>query len=93
MCIRDSIYALDHHVGRLAEDHQHAKILADALKKATFVSSVMPVETNIVLFDIKPELKVEQVVKAFKDNGVLCNATSVSYTHLDVYKRQVSACT
>ena len=82
------IYALDHHVGRLAEDHQHAKILADALKKATFVSSVMPVETNIVLFDIKPELKVEQVVKAFKDNGVLCNATSNKtirfVTHLDI---------
>lgn len=82
------IYALDHHVGRLAEDHQHAKILADALKKATFVSSVMPVETNIVLFDVKPELKVEQVVKAFKDNGVLCNATSNKtirfVTHLDI---------
>lgn len=82
------IYALDHHVGRLAEDHQHAKILADALEKATFVSSVMPVETNIVLFDIKPEFKVEQVVKAFKDNGVLCNATSNKtirfVTHLDI---------
>lgn len=82
------IYALDHHVGRLAEDHQHAKILADALKKAIFVSSVMPVETNIVLFDVKPELKVEQVVKALKDNGVLCNATSNKtirfVTHLDI---------
>ncbi len=82
------IYALDHHVNRLAEDHQHAKVLADALGKATFVSYVMPVETNIVLFDIAPELKVEQVVKAFKDKGVLCNATSNKtirfVTHLDI---------
>lgn len=82
------IYALDHHVNRLAEDHQHTKVLADALGKATFVSYVMPVETNIVLFDIAPELKVEQVVKAFKDKGVLCNATSNKtirfVTHLDI---------
>ena len=82
------IYALDHHVNRLAEDHQHTKVLADALGKATFVSYVMPVETNIVLFDIAPELKVEQVVKAFKDKGGLCNATSNKtirfVTHLDI---------
>lgn len=82
------IYALDHHIGRLAEDHQHAKALANALSDATFVSSVMPVETNIVLFDVAPNQKVENVVNALASKGILCNATSTKtirfVTHLDV---------
>ncbi|RZL44105.1 MAG: threonine aldolase [Pedobacter sp.] len=82
------IYALDHHVDRLAEDHNHAKALAVTLNNANFVSSVMPVETNIVLFDITPNVKVENVVKALANNGVLCNATSNKtirlVTHLDI---------
>jgi threonine aldolase len=82
------IYALDHHVSRLADDHQHAKVLADALNSASFVSSVMPVETNIVLFDVRPNLKADQVVKALESKGVLCNTTSPKtirfVTHLDV---------
>jgi threonine aldolase len=82
------IYALDHHVNRLADDHQHAKALANALQSASFVSSVMPVETNIVLFDVTSNLKPEQVVKAFEAKGVLCNTTSPKtirfVTHLDI---------
>lgn len=82
------IYALDNNVKRLATDHNHAKALASTLNDASFVSSVMPVETNIVLFDITPNLKVENVVKALANKGVLCNATSNKtgrfVTHLDV---------
>jgi len=82
------IYALDNHVKRLATDHNHAKALAATLTTASFVSSVMPVETNIVLFDITPNLKVDSVVKALANKGVLCNATSNKtvrfVTHLDV---------
>jgi threonine aldolase len=82
------IYALDNHIDRLAEDHQHAKALANELEKASFVSYVMPVETNIVLFDIKQGLNVEQVVKAFEEKGVLCSNTSNKtirfVTHLDI---------
>ncbi len=82
------IYALDHHVNRLADDHLQAKALADALKNASFVSSVMPVETNIVLFDVIPSVKVETVTKTLMANGILCNATSDRtirfVTHLDI---------
>jgi len=82
------IYALDHHVNRLKDDHQHAKALATALNEASFVSSVMPVETNIVLFDVTPNHKVEQVVKALEAKGILCNSTSTKtirfVTHLDI---------
>lgn len=82
------IYALDHHVQRLAEDHTHAQALATALSKANFVSTVMPVETNIVLFDLRDGLKSEQVVKTLAAKGILCNSTSDKtirfVTHLDL---------
>jgi len=82
------IYALDHHVDRLATDHQHAKALADALGKASFVSSVMPVETNIVLFDVTPNLKAAAVVDVLATLGILCGTTSDKtirfVTHLDL---------
>jgi threonine aldolase len=82
------IYALDHHVNRLAEDHQHAKALAEALAKTNYVSAVLPVETNIVLFDVRNGLKSDQVVKALAAKGILCNSTSDKtirfVTHLDL---------
>ncbi len=82
------IYALDHHVSRLADDHAHAKALAQALEKTNFVSSVLPVETNIVLFDVKKGLNAENIVKQLEQKGILCNSTSAQtirfVTHLDV---------
>jgi len=82
------IYALDHHVSRLAEDHGHAKAIAESLNEASFVSSVMPVETNIVLFDVAKDLKAENIVKQLEQKGILCNTTSAQtirfVTHLDI---------
>ena len=43
------IYALDHHIERLKEDHQRAKVLAEVLQTRSYVASVLPVETNIVI--------------------------------------------
>jgi threonine aldolase len=46
------IYALDHHVERLKIDHAHAQgYWAKNLAKMPWVTNVVPVETNIVLFD------------------------------------------
>jgi len=87
------IYALDHHIDRLATDHLHAKALADALAKASFVSSVMPVETNILLFDVKPNLKASAVVDALATAGILCATTSDKtirfVTHLDLSEAMI----
>ena len=46
-------YALENHVDRLAEDHNRAQLIADTLKKLNYVEHLRPVETNIVLFDVK----------------------------------------
>jgi threonine aldolase len=87
------IYALDHHVERLAQDHQHAKALAAALNDVNYVNGVMPVETNIVLFDVAKGLKADDIVQALGKRGILCNATSNKtirlVTHLDISSTMV----
>ena len=89
------IYALDNHVARLTDDHIHAKQLAEALQQASFVASVMDVETNIVLFDVLPSLSTEKIVHALAQKGILCMATSPQtirlVTHLDVSAAMIAA--
>ena len=48
------LYALDHNVERLAEDHRHAAQIASVLEELEWVDGVLPAETNIVIFDISP---------------------------------------
>lgn len=82
------IYALDHQVERLAVDHAHAKALAAALLESSYVAAVMPVETNIVIFDVVKGVKAETVVQHFAEKGIACNvfgANTVRFvTHLDI---------
>lgn len=74
------LYALDHHLERLAEDHAHARLLADAV-------GVDPdrVETNIVAFE-RPDAAA--FVTAAREAGVLVGAVGARtvrlVTHLDV---------
>lgn len=86
------IYALDHHVDRLKDDHAHAKALSEALLKTKYVLSVMSVETNIILFEVAPG-SAAQIVAKFKEKGLLCNATSTStirlVTHLDLSPQMI----
>ncbi len=66
-------YALDHHVDRLKIDHAHAQILAGELAKATWVSNVLPAETNIILFDtVEPAAAIVEKLEA---NGIKCMTT------------------
>ena len=67
------IYALDHHIGGLANDHRRAKVISKSLEKQTWVKEVFPVVTNIViakLEGISPEHLLtklaEQGIKAVK---------------------------
>jgi threonine aldolase len=48
------MYALDHHIDRLAEDHKRAKEIGAALERLPFVKKVEPIDTNIVIFEIDP---------------------------------------
>lgn len=67
------LYALDHHVERLAEDHRRAHDLADAISQIPlFEFTPSTVETNIIVLPIHdPETTPEAVVERLKTEGVL----------------------
>ena len=84
------LYALEHHIQRLSDDHAHAKRLAARLQQIPAVT-IDPtlVETNILFFDVhSPKLSTPAFVAALKQEGVLINAvggsTCRAVTHLDV---------
>lgn len=85
------IYALDHHVDRLKIDHAHAQILANELSRCSWVSNVVPADTNIVLFDtVAP---AAEVLRKLLEKGIKANSTDTHrirfVTHLDVHPEQV----
>lgn len=47
-----AIYALDHHVERLSDDHARAKEIGSVLSSLKYVKKVEPIETNIIIFEI-----------------------------------------
>jgi len=50
------IYALDHHIERLAEDHKKAKEIEAVLKKLNSIKHVQNVETNILIFELNDDV-------------------------------------
>ncbi len=46
-------YALEHNIERLTIDHRHAKQVAEALLKKDFIGKMLPVETNIIIFEVR----------------------------------------
>jgi threonine aldolase len=87
------IYALQNNINRLAEDHKHAKQIADALHKKDFIDNIMPVETNIIIFGIKSPYSSKEFCEQLKRHEILClpiSATQVRMvTHLDVTTEMV----
>ncbi len=64
------LYALDHHVARLAEDHQNAALLAARLAEIPGLS-VTPPETNLVFFEITGDGDAETLARRLRAAGVL----------------------
>jgi threonine aldolase len=65
------LYALEHHVARLAEDHRRARDLEAALARTRGVTRVLPVETNIVLAEVTEPAAVDALLAHVKAHGVL----------------------
>jgi threonine aldolase len=82
------LYALDHHVERLAEDHENARVLADGL--AELGCEVIPPETNIVIFSAS-----DGFVDRMASHGVELSGTPDgrvrAVTHLDVDRAGIDA--
>jgi threonine aldolase len=79
-----ALHALDHHVERLADDHLHARMLAEGLQGLPGVTVQAP-QTNILFVDLTPE-KAVGVVDRLGAAGVLCTGLYRLrfVTHLDV---------
>jgi threonine aldolase len=75
------LYALDHHVERLAEDHENARVLADGL--AELGLEVIPPETNIVIFSA-PDGFVERMARHAVELSGTPDGRVRAVTHLDV---------
>ena len=86
------MYALDHHLERLAEDHQTARRLGELLSDVRGFKPHLP-ETNILLVDVTGSAPA--LVEAARREGVLVNAVSASrirvVTHLDFPPTSVEA--
>jgi threonine aldolase len=64
------IYALDHHIARLADDHRRAKTLADAISGLPGIVHVIPPQTNIVIFDVDPAVGGADFLAALEEKGI-----------------------
>jgi threonine aldolase len=81
------IYAIEHHVERMKEDHRRAKDVSEMLSALPYVASVMNVETNIIIFSLE-HLEATKAFIAFLAqhdiHAVPFGASSVRFvTHLD----------
>ena len=89
------VYALDHNVERLADDHARAKRLAHALAERGLAVDADRVETNFVQLDVAPLTK-EEAIGLLAEQGVGLSATIHptvlrAVTHLDVDDDDIDA--
>ncbi len=94
MAAAGALFALEHHVDRLAEDHRHAQVIAQAVADTPGLLLDPPeVETNLVFFEVDPDLgSAKDVATVLKQRGVLVHLpgpqTIRACTHLDVSSAQ-----
>ena len=90
------VYALEHHVERLAEDHANAHLLAEGLASICGITlEPAEVETNIVFFELSPDAPLSAA--AFSDRLLHNNVRMIAMgptriravTHLDVSRQDI----
>lgn len=84
------IYALENNVVRLKEDHIHAQHLATTLRQNAKVKKVLPVETNIVIFEVE---NAHETAAKLAELGIKTSPFSATHvrmvTHLDVTQEMI----
>ncbi|MEZ4503758.1 MAG: low-specificity L-threonine aldolase [Dehalococcoidia bacterium] len=91
-----ALYALEHHVERLPEDHANARHLAEGLASMPHVVlDPTEVDTNIVFFELEPAVDGLEFRNRLAEAGVLCSGTGPQrvrmVTHLDVTSTDMDA--
>lgn len=88
------LFALQNNIERLQVDHIHAKVVAEALLTKDFVGKMLPVETNIIIFEVFGQYNPVTFCEFMKKYDVFClpiSATQVRMVfHLDVVNEMVN---
>lgn len=88
------IYALENNIGRLAIDHRYAAEVAGTISTKDFIEYVLPVETNILIFQLKPTITAAALVQQLKEQGILAYAIAPNRVrfvfHLDITEAMVA---
>jgi len=90
------LYAIDHNIERLADDHTNARLFAEEISKVPGIDvDARGVETNLVFFEIDPEHgTAAELSAALRQRGVMINPAGGTHrlracTHLDVNREGV----
>jgi len=82
------IYALQNHIERLKEDHNHAKMVSARLRTKSFIKDILPVTTNIIIFEVSEGTDAKKIVANLNDMNIKCLTTSPTQIrmvfHLDI---------
>jgi len=65
------IYALDHHVDRLTDDHSRAREIATFFESKPYIENIISAGTNIVILSLEHDVDVAALLAKWKDNGLL----------------------
>ncbi|WP_080056787.1 threonine aldolase family protein [Spirosoma aerolatum] len=88
------IYALDHHIDRLKQDHSRARKIGSLLERLPEVEDILPIDTNIVIFKLPETILATDYVAKLAAKGI----RSVTFgkhlvrfvTHLDFTDEMLS---
>ena len=87
------LFALKNNVERLKEDHENAQCLTLVLKDLTWVESILPVETNIIVVSVKAPARRDEIIESLRKEGLLCIAFGPGMirfvTHLNIDRSMV----
>ncbi|MBC6698319.1 threonine aldolase family protein [Hymenobacter puniceus] len=91
------LYALEHNVNRLADDHRRAQQLRDTLQAQPYVAEVLPVETNLVIFRLLDSMPAESFLARLEEQGIRASSFGPQFirfvTHLDIDDTMVTRIT
>ncbi len=89
-------FALTHHIIRLKDDHEHAKLLESCLVSLPWVKEVYPVESNIVVVALTQAERRDPIIQNLKEKGILCLAFGPGMirfvTHLNIQTTDIEVC-
>ena len=87
------IYALENNIHKLDQDHTHSKEIAHALIKKEFIGKMLPVETNILIFEVQDTYTPVSFTNYLKERKILCIPISPTQVrmvlHLDISQTMV----